>query len=785
MKGNKKFKAVLLSIILTLIPVSPVQATVRDVPDRGSDGISLSEVISGTSAELEKMTPGEDYDTDSAVIITDSPEEAEKAAEYYDAELVAYNYGVATLALKKDIREVLKETEASLSSVGEGSGYILYPQTRMRLYGGRKRSAPSTSDPKIGDQWFHGKLNTGDAWKTARGKGVLVVVIDSGVRGTHNDLKANISGNETIVTGSSKRSRRGRPGEGGWYPGSGGGNNNGGGSNNGSGSTGNQTNNDMEDGHGTHVSGLVAADEDNGYCGAGVAPDAGLYMIKVCAEGQGEDEEECSFGDVVSAINRAVELNANVINLSLGAVEGDITTSEIQAMQNAITNAYNAGITVVAAAGNDGSSEKDYPGCLDHVVNVGAIKNDNTLSDFSNYGQYVDLCAPGEGIVSTVTKDDNAMESMDGTSMSSPIVAGVAALVYSANPILLNGHDAATADKVINVLLSSTDEKEYKYQSHIVNGCIDAAIAVEKSAKGDFSGPGDVSGNGLVFREKNTGFLTSTGKNATNPIASGKSLKLQVCHDDGTIAEEAKSKKNVKWSLSNSADFSIKNGKLKCNKGAAAGADTYVYAEFAGKKVSARFVAVKETVAVGYYDDRKGKFKSKISLDSGFSTGKAISVNNCSVLASTEVLAYYTKPSKTSGSGYYDSYGGYDDYWGGGSGGGSGGNGGYDDYWGGNGGYGSGDGYGGYDPYDGYGGGHGGWWWSYGGESGSSDTGYIYAIDAGYAIKVSNSKNLGSVVYDRNGNIVSFVPMKRGTYTVTYSMIDGGSKKFKVKIKVS
>lgn len=771
MRMGMRIKSLLLSAVLVLTTVTPVQASIRFYQEGKENGESqLAQVLSETVSELEDMTPGEDYDTDSAFIVADSREEAEKAAALYDAELIDFNYGIATLALKKDIREVLKETEAKIDSMEESGekSYILYPQTRVHLYGGKKRAVPETNDPKIGEQWFHDKLDTAKAWETAKGKGALVVVIDGGVRASHNDLKKNISGNEAILS-SSERRRGGRSSVNayGWPNDTG----ESGGSE-GSGSSGNYEDNDMSDGHGTHVCGLVAADENNGICGAGVAPDAGIYMIKVVtSSGSGnEEEEECNFSDITSAINRAVALNAHVINLSLGVAEGDITTSEVQLWQDAVDKAYAAGITVVAASGNDGSSGKDYPGCLNHVINVGAISKSDKLSDFSNYGEYVDLCAPGEGILSTVTSSADAMESMDGTSMASPIVAGVAALVYSANPALLNGHDSATADNVANIMLNSTDNAEYKYESHIVNGCIDAAKAVEKSANGDFSGYESVSGNGLVFKEKQTGYLTSSARNALNPIALGKSLKLQICNENGMPVEEAKKKRNVKWSLSNTTDFTIKNGKLKCQKTASVGSETYVYAEFGNKKVSARFVAVRETLTVGCYDYNSGKFRNKLTLESGFSTGQTIAVNNCSVLASTDVLAYYIKPSSTGGygyggDGYYPGDGGY--YPGDGGG-----------YYPGDGGYYPGDG--GYYPGD------GGWWWYSlrGSESESADTGYVNAIDAGYAIKISNSKNLGEIEKDKNGNIISFVPKKRGTYTVTYTMIDGGNKKFKIKIKV-
>lgn len=731
---SKKLTAMLLTAAMVFNLSLPLQAA--PAGPESPENISYDTTLK----ELEQMTPGKDYDLKTAFTVVDSLEDAERAAKQFDAELIDYKYGIATLALKKDIREVMKDEEFSIDSDNE---FTLYPQTRLHLYdaGGNRRSKPSTNDPKIGSQWFHEKINTGDAWNTAKGQGALVVVIDSGARGSHNDLKNNIQGNEEIVTNS----QSGRDDDYGYWsvtsagdtrrrPGGGG---EGGNGENGGNNSGGAVNNDLSDGHGTHVSGLTVADEDNGCCGAGVAPDAGLYVIKVFPTTENEDDSECSFADVVSAINKAVELKAHVINMSLGVAEGGITSSEINAMQSAIDNAYNNGITVVTAAGNDGSSGKDYPGCLEHVINVGSINSSGSLSDFSNYGEYVSMCAPGESILSTVTKDDNAMENMDGTSMSSPIVAGVAALVYSANTELLNGHDSTAAQRVRNIMLSSTDNVEYKYENHIVTGCIDAAEAVARSARGDYSGPESLSANAYVFKEKGTGYLTSYSRNTTTPIAPGKTIKLQVCDTSGTPVQEAKKKKNVTWSVSNTSDFSIKNGKLKCKKTASPGADTYVYAEFGGNKVTARFAAVRETIVVGCYD-QYGDFTSKVSIDG--SVGSTVDVNNCDVLISGEVGAYYAKPSKAS----------YDDY--------------FDDY-------------GSFIPWD------PGWGWYGEKRAESEDSGYVSAQSAGYAIKLSN-KNAGSISRDKNGNIISFVPTKKGTYTVTYTMIDGGNKKFKVKLHV-
>ena len=182
-----------------------------------------------------------------------------------------------------------------------------------------------------------------------------------------------------------------------------------------------------DNGHGTHVAGTVAA-LDNEIGVIGVAPQAELYAIKVLDQnGSG------SYSDIIAGIEWAIDNNMNIINMSLGG------TAKSRTLEKAVNKAYESGILLVAAAGNNGYAKKGtitYPAAYDSVIAVGAVDQNNNRASFSSVGRQLELMAPGVSILSTVP--DNGYESYNGTSMASPHVAGVAALVWEAKPNLTN-----------------------------------------------------------------------------------------------------------------------------------------------------------------------------------------------------------------------------------------------------------------------------------------------------------------------------------------------------------
>lgn len=202
----------------------------------------------------------------------------------------------------------------------------------------------------------------------------------------------------------------------------------------------------MDDhGHGTHVSGTVGAVGNNGIGIAGVCWQVSLMSIKAFDEsGNGE------ITTAIEGIRYAIENGARIINASWG------NNDRSQALQDAIREAHQAGALFIAAAGNDNSDALFFPGAYEHVIAVAATDAKDRRSRFSDFGSYVDIAAPGENIFSTLP--NNGYGFYSGTSMSTPHVAGVAALVLSRHPnfsplqienILRNAVDTIVPDKYI------------------------------------------------------------------------------------------------------------------------------------------------------------------------------------------------------------------------------------------------------------------------------------------------------------------------------------------------
>jgi subtilisin family serine protease len=183
------------------------------------------------------------------------------------------------------------------------------------------------------------------------------------------------------------------------------------------------------DGHGTAVTGIIAAGTSNGIGVAGVAWNAKVRPVKVLDDGGSGDDS-----NLINGINWAVKNGVRVINMSLGG-EGDNPV-----LHQAIQNAVNAGVVLVAAAGNTGSSDLHYPAAYPEVLSVGATTSAGVLTSFSTWGDSVDIAAPGYDITSTAPRDQTEAGyepywlGLSGTSFSSPIVAGVAALVRNKWP---------------------------------------------------------------------------------------------------------------------------------------------------------------------------------------------------------------------------------------------------------------------------------------------------------------------------------------------------------------
>ena len=178
-------------------------------------------------------------------------------------------------------------------------------------------------------------------------------------------------------------------------------------------------------GHGTHVAGIIAAGID-GKGMVGVCPDCYIMPIQVL-----DAVQHGMVSDVVQGIYYAIEHGADVLNLSMTCSNPSST------LRDAVNFAYAHNVLVVAAAGNSAASQPQFPAAFDHVIAVGATDATDVLTNFSNYGEHLDVVAPGRRIYSTVLgSDEDGYGYMSGTSMATPFVSGAAALVLSVDPTL-------------------------------------------------------------------------------------------------------------------------------------------------------------------------------------------------------------------------------------------------------------------------------------------------------------------------------------------------------------
>lgn len=234
-------------------------------------------------------------------------------------------------------------------------------------------------------------------WSTTKGAGLKVAVLDTGIDRTHPDLVDNIRGGINFTTADKD---------------------------------------DWQDrqGHGTHCAGIIAA-VDNDFGVIGVAPSVGIYAVKVLG-----DNGSGNFNNIISGINWCIENQIDIISMSLGCDKDPGT-----AFHDAIKRARAAGIIIVAASGNE-ARHCGWPAQYDEVIAVGAVDQGLTNANFSNYGQEVDVTAPGVDIYSTYKGGTYAR--LSGTSMATPAVSGAVALIQS---YCRSIGEKATPEKIIQM----------------------------------------------------------------------------------------------------------------------------------------------------------------------------------------------------------------------------------------------------------------------------------------------------------------------------------------------
>lgn len=393
--------------------------------------------------QTASLTEGTQYESGILLVWADTEETAQAYAQAFSAELVCRQDGLATLRLNGvSVVEALTAAQESdrlpaaypnhiaLLPPDEGeweedSGLALFsedipqPQTWRSWLDNTENPDPYLTDPtSYRYQYMHDTVDSYAAWGVTTGKGVTVAVIDTGVKANHEDLpnlrRVEVTnGNEPLG---------------------------------------------LEDatGHGTHVAGIIGAAMGNGKGGAGIAPGAAILSLRVVnAAGYIYDSA------LIAALRTAVKNGAQIVNISIGG------TAYNAVFQKAINEAAEAGVTVVAAMGNDGTNCLNYPAGYDNVIGVVSVDRTNNRASGSSYGTWGDVAAPGAAVWSTTYNGSYGPKS--GTSMASPVVAGVAALYKSVHP------DATPAQITARLKATAT-----KGGSDLGAGIVNAAAALSE-----------------------------------------------------------------------------------------------------------------------------------------------------------------------------------------------------------------------------------------------------------------------------------------------------------------
>lgn len=248
-------------------------------------------------------------------------------------------------------------------------------------------------DPYIDQQYALDMMDTIEGWTVTEGSSdVVVAIIDTGIDTNHIEFEGRIS----ALSYNSYTEEVGLE--------------------------------QVEDthGHGTMVAGIIAANKDNQAGIAGIASNIELMIIKANKDNEGVFQDSA----VIEGIYYATDNGADIINLSLGN-----STKNIQ-MELAVNYAYNNGVIVVAAAGNDSVEDPLYPAAFGTTISVSAVDSRYSFAEYSNYGETIDISAPGTDIITTVI--NNGYGTVSGTSFAAPQVSGVLALMlsyYSSNEI--------------------------------------------------------------------------------------------------------------------------------------------------------------------------------------------------------------------------------------------------------------------------------------------------------------------------------------------------------------
>ncbi|BAY26045.1 peptidase S8/S53 [Calothrix sp. NIES-2100] len=297
-------------------------------------------------------------------------------------------------------------------------------------------SLTGPNDQYYSKQWNLHQIGVEGAWSQTKGSGITVAVIDTGITRVRDLYETKFVKGYDFVNDREEATD--------------------------------------DNGHGTHVAGTIAQSTNNKYGVAGIAYEANLMPLKVLNDYGGG-----TVADIAEAIKFAADKGADVINMSLGG------GGESQLMKQAVEYAHRKGVVIVAAAGNENANGASYPARYPHVIGVSAYGPDGEKAPYSNFGAGVDISAPGGSDAGKILqetineKGEGVFLGYQGTSMASPHVAGVAALIKAKG--------VQDPDEVLKVLKQSSRVIQDDGLNYYGAGQLNAEAAVKVATEGQIS----------------------------------------------------------------------------------------------------------------------------------------------------------------------------------------------------------------------------------------------------------------------------------------------------------
>ncbi len=379
--------------------------------------------------QLADATEGVDYAAGEVIALAGSEEEAQQIAAAYNATLTYYAQGVAEITLPEDltvaeamdaaihydlpvveanyrtylddpaedqsgdVSDAVSPGLASDSKKDDGTGWARWVRGTTTEPPILENADYYLRDPSFDDyQWMHDAIGTWDAWSSTMGDpSIRVAVIDTGVQPDHPDLKGRV---QQIKVGDIKADT--------YYS-----------------------------SHGTHVAGIIAAEANNGIGVAGLAPGVNIVSLNIFLWDDEEEDSYCLDADELRALKICIEEKIPIANMSIGGAGYSALVDEV------MTEAKNAGVSVFVAMGNENANARSYPAAYNDAIAVASVNRRGVRSEFSNFGDWCAFAAPGTEIMSTYNSKIEEWGGtteyglMSGTSMATPVAAGVAALYMS------------------------------------------------------------------------------------------------------------------------------------------------------------------------------------------------------------------------------------------------------------------------------------------------------------------------------------------------------------------